>query len=387
MKRWLEAAAASGMFGFGLVMALLGAVLPLLAERLNFQLASAGDMFLAMNAAMLIVTIATGPLLDRFGTRPALLIAPVLSAAAVSGIALAGSYAALVAAGIALGFGGGVLNAATNMLVADLYEDPREKNAALNRLGVWFGVGAVFLPFSVGTLLSGLCLTRILLVAAGLSLAPSVLSAILRFPAPKQAGGVPLSAMLGLARNPLVLAFAFLLFFQSGNEFVLSGYMTTFLTTHTGVSIQTASYVLAGYWVAVMTSRVLLSRLLLKWNGSRVVLLSAFGVMASVLLLVSSASLGMAVAAILLLGLCISPIFPTTLGVAGTAFAAHSGTVFGFLIAVALCGGMTQPWIVGHAGQSFGLRYALLAPVLAAGGIALLQTWIARRLPVEPEAK
>jgi MFS transporter, FHS family, glucose/mannose:H+ symporter len=383
---WLEIAAAAGMLGFGLVMALLGAILPLLSQRLGIELAAAGNLFLAMNAAMLAITVVIGPVVDRFGARPALIAAPLASAAAVCLVALAGGFAELLLAGVLLGLGGGVLNAATNVLVADLHDDPHEKSAALNRLGLFFGVGAVLVPFSVGVLLQQLGLKTILLAAAGVSALPAAFALALRFPAPKQSGGLPLKAMAGLVRNPLVVAFALLLFCQSGNEFVLSGYLATFLTREVGLSMQQASYLLAGYWIAVMTSRVALSRLLLIWEGRSVVQFSAAGVAVLIVLLAQAHSPEAAALGVLALGLAISPIFPTTLGLAGGRFAELSGSVFGFIISVALCGGMTEPWIVGHLGQAAGLRAALLVPAGAAVCILFLQTLIRRMLSASPAA-
>lgn len=67
---WLSIAAYTGMFTFGIVMALLGAILPLISQRLHFGLAQAGNLFFALNLAMLITTLALGPLLDRFGMAP-----------------------------------------------------------------------------------------------------------------------------------------------------------------------------------------------------------------------------------------------------------------------------------------------------------------------------
>jgi hypothetical protein len=43
-RGWLTAAAYAGMFGFGVVMALLGAILPIVSERLHFNLAQAGNL-------------------------------------------------------------------------------------------------------------------------------------------------------------------------------------------------------------------------------------------------------------------------------------------------------------------------------------------------------
>ena len=58
------------MFVFGLVLALLGAVLPLVSARIGFDLARAGNLFLGMNFSMLVTMLALGPLMDRFGKKP-----------------------------------------------------------------------------------------------------------------------------------------------------------------------------------------------------------------------------------------------------------------------------------------------------------------------------
>ncbi|HEV2213270.1 MAG TPA: hypothetical protein VGS99_07965 [Gammaproteobacteria bacterium] len=46
------------MFVFGIVMALLGAILPSLAGRLRFNVRDIGSLFLVMNFAMLVCSLA-----------------------------------------------------------------------------------------------------------------------------------------------------------------------------------------------------------------------------------------------------------------------------------------------------------------------------------------
>jgi MFS transporter, FHS family, glucose/mannose:H+ symporter len=371
----LSAAAYSGMFGFGVVMALLGAILPLISKRLGFDLAHAGTLFLVMNGAMLVTTVSLGPLLDRFGLRPTFLIAPLFVAAALGLIAGTGGYAGLVAAVILLGIGGGALNQATNTLVADLHEDARRKSAALNLLGVFFGFGALFVPFTIGVLLNSLGLAIILTAAGALVLLTPVMSAVLRFPPPRQSAGVGVSQVGRLAAKHLVMALACLLFFESGNEFILGGYITTHLMTSLGVSIGSASYMLAAYWTAIMLMRIVLSGILRRVGPETLMIVSALGVGASTALLILSPSPAVAAIAVFLIGASIAAIFPTTLGVAGAHYPEHSGTVFGILIGVGLVGGMTMPWLAGQIGQRYGVRWGLALVVVNACAIACL--WLA----------
>jgi fucose permease len=267
---------------------------------------------------------------------------------------------------VVLGVGGGALNQATNTLIADLHVDASRKSAALNLLGVFFGFGALFVPFTIGALLAALGLNRILYVAVLLAMVPAAISVVLAFPAPQQREGVPLARVLGYARQPLVLVFAFLLFFESGNEFLLGGYITTFLTRSLGASVSTASYLLAGYWGALMLGRIVLSRILLRVSGETLILASALGVAASVALLIFSPSLAIAGIAVILLGFSIAAIFPTVLGLAGSRYASHSGTVFGILIGVALVGGMTLPWFAGRVSETRSVTAGLCVAIVDA---------------------
>jgi len=360
------------MFGFGIVMALLGAILPLLSQRVHFDLAQAGNLFLAMNGAMLATTLALGPLVDRFGLRAPLIVAPLFVAAALGLIAGAAGLPALFTAIVLLGIGGGALNQASNTLIADLHEEPSRKSAALNLLGVFFGVGALFVPFTIGALLRTLGFAGILDIALALTLVTGALSLGLRFPIPRQHEGVSLQAVLRLAREPLVITLCFLLFFESGNEFLLGGYLTSWLTRNLHASVTAASWLLAAYWASLMTARIVLSRVLRRGSGVAWIGGSALGVAVSVGLLLLSTTMVAAACAGVLLGLSIAAIFPTTLGVAGARYPSHSGTVFSLLIGLALTGGMIIPWLAGRIAEAHGLTAALLLAIVDAIGIFIL---------------
>jgi fucose permease len=300
-------------------------------------------------------------------------------AAALLMMAHAPSYAVLLGSVALLGVGGSALNGGSNTLIADLHDDPARKGSALNLLGVFFGFGALVIPFSVGALVGRLGLAAVLYIPAAFSVATAIVFAALAFPAPRHAHGVPLAQTLKLARNPLVLLFGFTLFCQSGNEFVFAGYFSTFLTREEGMSVSSASYVLAAFWTSIMLARVAASRVLLRVPGEKVVLASAAGTAAGIVALALAPSAPFAVAAILFTGIATSAVYPTVLGLAGTAFAEYSGTVFGILFSIALVGGMLAPWGLGHLAEAQGMRTGLVLPFACAAGIFVLQAIAARR--------
>jgi len=364
------------MFLFGIAAALLGATLPLLSERLQIGLARVGTLFLVMNACMLASSFALGALQDRFGMRPPLVAGPLVVGAALLVVAGAESYAQLLLAVALLGAGGSALNGASNALVADLYEDPAAKGAALNLVGVFFGVGALIIPFAIGLLLRAVGLHGILVAGAVLCLLVAVANALPAYPLAKQAGGLSLAEAARLVRDPLVLLLGLLLFFQSGNEFIVGGYTTTLLTNEMGMSVGAASYALAGYWAALMLTRAWLGRGRSSLTGGRLVLASAGASAVVAALLVTAPGASLAVAMVVALGATLAGIFPAVLGVAGSRFPAHSGTVFGILFTMALSGGMTLPWATGQAAAAWGLRPALGLVVLQFVAVLALQ-WFA----------
>jgi MFS transporter, FHS family, glucose/mannose:H+ symporter len=368
------------MFLFGVVMALLGAILPTLSGTLHFGLSQVGTLFLTMNFCMLVASLAFGPLMDRFGLKPLLALGPLLIAAALLVVATANAYAHLLWAVAVLGCGGGAVNNAANTLVADLHDDPKRKAAALNLLGMFFGFGALFIPLGIGLLLETVGLGWLLLGAALVCLTVAAHNALVSFPAPKQAQRLPLGEVAGFLRSPLVLLLGALLSFQSGSEFVLGGYLSTLLTAEIGMSVAAASYALAAYWAAMMAARAALSRALLHLSAHRLILGCAAASAASVALLAAARGPVQAVVAVVVTGAALAGIFPTVLGVAGSRFASHSGTVFGILFTMALTGGMTIPWLTGHVAARVGLRLALGLTVAQFLAVFALQTAIGRTL-------
>jgi fucose permease len=357
------------MFIFGIVMALLGAIMPSLSARLHFEAADIGALFLAMNGAMLASSLVLGLVMDRFGMKLPLAAGPLLVAATLLMITGAATFSSLLPALVLLGIGGAALNGATNTLTADLHTDARRKSAALNRLGVFFGFGALFLPFVMGALLAWYSLQTILGATAALCVAAGVSAALLRFPAPKQRNALPVAAMPAFLRSPLVLIFALLLFLESGVEFALGGFISMYLTRDMAIaSVSKASWILAGYWASIMTSRAVLSRISLGIDPYRILLLCACGACAGAVLAGVAPAPSMAALAIVLCGCSLAGIYPTALGIAGDRFQSHSGTVFGILFTVALAGGMLLPWAAGQIGSAVGLRWAfgMIAAAFAA---------------------
>ena len=374
----LQASAWAGIFVFGLVMAILGAILPSLFERIGFGAAAAGSLFLTMNFAMLVTTLFFGPLVDRFGFKSVLAVSALLVAAAFLVLSRAGSYGLVLGAAVVLGLGGGGLNGGTNALTSDLHEGEK-RAAALNVLGIFFGFGALSVPFLIGTLEQALGLGRILALACFLSLVPFVVYVVLRFPPAKQPQGFPLKSAAAVVRSPLLWLTAFILFFQSANEFTVGGWISTYLQKVFGVGPGPAALVLAGYWAAIMGGRLLSSRIVRAVRSEALIIGSAALALAAALLMILAPSGALAAAGAVLIGFGFAAIYPTTLGLVGGRFAGLTGTAFSVVIAVGLVGGMLAPWLAGRIAEASSLRHGLIIPAVDCALIILLALLVRRR--------
>jgi fucose permease len=374
----LQASAWAGIFVFGIVMAILGALLPSLFERIGFGAGAAGNLFLTMNFSMLVTSLCFGPLVDRFGFKALLAVSALLVAGAFLLLSRATSYGLVLAAAVVLGIGGGGLNGGTNALTSDLHEGEK-RASALNVLGIFFGFGALSIPFLIGTLRDVLGLDKILWLATGLALVPFVIYTVLRFPKAKQAQGFPLREAAPIVRSPLLWLAALILFFQSGNEFTVGGWISTYLENTFGFGPGPAALVLAGYWAAVMAGRLVSSRLVHKVGNERLILGSAALALVAAALMAFAPSGAAAAAGAVAIGLGFAAIYPTTLAIVGGRFAAFTGTAFSIVISVGLVGGMLAPWLAGKIAEASSLRRGLVIPVFNCAMIVVLTTLLARQ--------
>jgi len=361
----------AGIFVFGIVMAILGAILPSLFERIRFNKSEAGNLFFVMNLAMLGMSVVFGPVVDRFGYRIFLASSALLVALSFLLFTFAPSYSLLLAAAALLGVGGGGLNGGSNALTSDL--NPESRSAALNLLGIFFGFGALLIPFLIGTLLGRLGLKAILGIAAFLSLIPVLFFLWLRFPAAKHAQGFPLRRAAQVMRSPLLWLCGFLLFFQSGNEFTVGGWISTYLNENFRFSPMSASLVLAAYWGAMMVGRLIVSRKLVRiLKNETLILGSVVLALVGTIFMAAAPSGVLASVGVVLTGLGFAAIFPTTLAIAGEAFSELTGTAFSIIFMVALSGGMLAPWLAGKLANASGMRAGFIIPVVSCAMIIAL---------------
>lgn len=375
-------AACLGMLTFGIVLTLLGAILPALIDRFAVDKAHAGSLLSLMSLGILAGSVVFGPVADRFGYRLLLVACTGLILAGVEGIAAAPSFGWLRGAVFVVGFGGGILNGGTNALVADISEEGR--GAGLSLLGVFFGLGAFGLPFTLGFLVDRFAYTTLVAGLGLLVLVPLLFAAAIRFPAPKQAQGFPLRRSLLLLREPVLWLFGLMLFLQSGMEITASGWTTTYVDEVLGLAPADALFFLSLFWLGMILARLTLGWALKRASPARVLLACLGAAFVGAVLLLTARGLPLAAPGILLLGAGLAAGFPVVLGYVGDRFPDLSATAFGIVLVMALSGGTLLPYLAGVIGEPFGLRASLLVLPASLTLMAVLLGLALRRLTAAP---
>ena len=143
-----------------------------------------GTLTALLPLGILVGSLIFGPVVDRFGYRWMLVGASLIVGVALEGMAFSESKKLVQLFVFAIGFGGGILNGATNALAADVSEG--ERGAKLSLLGVFFGIGALAMPFTIATLSHRFSMSTIVAAIGALVLAPVVFCLAIQFPPPKQ---------------------------------------------------------------------------------------------------------------------------------------------------------------------------------------------------------
>jgi FHS family glucose/mannose:H+ symporter-like MFS transporter len=380
-RRSVLAAAYLGMLVFGIVLTTLGAVLPSVIERFGIDTAVAGTLFLLMSFGILAGSLVFGPLVDRHGYKWLLVASAALIFVGLEGIAFAPSMGALRVAVLVIGFGGGIVNGGVNALVADV-SAAGERGAAISLLGVFFGVGAVGVPFALGMFLGNSSYTAIIAGVGVVVLGALAFIAVTRFPAPKQAQGFPIAEGARLVRDPVLLVFGLMLFLESGVELTVGGWTSTFFRDELRVTSERALVFLSLYWLGMMLARLVLGGVLRRTAPARALLACIAVALVGAALMIGTTGLAAAAIGVFLLGVGFAATFPVVLGFVGDRYAHLSGTAFSIVFVMALTGGMILPYLTGVLGARYGLRMSFLVVPIALVGIVVLLGVVRRRTTV-----
>lgn len=365
-----------GMLLFGISLITLGSIATDLQAKFSLDPIGTGTLFSILPFGILAGSFIFGPVCDRYGYKILLISACVGMFAGFQGIAYSPSLAILKISVLVFGIGAGIVNGATNALVADISDEHRGANLSL--LGVFFGLGALGMPLVLGLLLGHVEPFKVVAMVGWLTLAVALLYGLVRLP-PAKPQTTELSAKWSNLFSLLLILIAFFLFFQSALEAIVNNWATTYLMKH-GIAKEDALFALSLHIAGMVVARLL--------TGSVFRRVSQVGIMWSCLVLLAAgiflmqigATFPVTAAGLILSGAGLSGGFPIMLGFVGERFASLSGTAFSFVFVVALVGNMLINYLMGVIVHQYGVEHLTTVSYIQIGAMGALFFFIVKKL-------
>jgi len=374
-------------FTFGMITNVLGVVIPEVKAQYQLSYFAAGFLAFGFFIAYGIFSIPTGLLMDRFGAKPLVLLGVTLMAVGCLVIAWAQNYPLMLAMIFAVGVGVTVLQTAGNPLVQHL-DRPENYHRNLTLTIGFCGIGAFLGPFLLAFIRGmGHGWQTLYILFTILCLVLMVPLAFSRFPTTTGTGDRFRADLLGrILKNPLIFAYALGVFFYVGAEVGTASWIVSFFERVHGLAarvanVESASFfgrllptlpamVVALFWGLQGIGRLVSGAVLNTFGSRRILRLYSFMAVVSLLVAVFGSQTITAV------GFAACGFFTSvliTLIMSGTinTFAENHGTISG-LLCTAIMGGALLPPLVGLAGDHYGMRMAMMVPVLSFAYVFLL---------------
>ncbi|HVE12474.1 MAG TPA: MFS transporter [Elusimicrobiota bacterium] len=342
---------------------LRGPLLPLMSARFSLDYARAAAFMGAGTAGSLAVNAAAPRLLERRGERTFLLLCAGLLLASFVLAGAAGGVGLLLTAGALWGGGVSGLGMASNLLVVRGSAE-RVRARAVSALHLLYGfvsvLPALYLAAAHG---AGWGWERTLLAPAGL--AAALLAAVWRWTPRGSARGAP-ALGTGPERRRSIVPAAGLALYVVG-EVLTSMWMPSYLHWR-GWSLEAASKVLGGFFLALGLSRLILAAL-----GGRP---PGRGFRAACLLAaIACLALGMSAApwALAAVGFCLGPVFPSSVASLSLSHPERIQRILSLVYVLFTLGLALGHPLLGLAADHLSMQAAYALPgVFLAGSLVLL---------------
>lgn len=370
-------AACMGILVFGIGIITLGSVAPALQVKFLLSEIQIGAIFSVLPFGILTGSLLFGPWCDRYGYKGILVLALLIMAVGFGGIAWLTAFPPLVVLVFFFGVAGGIINGGVSALVADISTD--NKSADLALMGVFFGLGALGLPFLLGTLQATVSVEYILLVAGLIALLTAVWFLFISLPPPKNVNGFPLAKGAKMLGDTFLLVSGFFLFFQSAFEGIINNWTTLYLRDVHQVSDQIALFSLSAYMTGMTIMRLLYGSVFRKVKPSTIVGVSMAMLLAASTIIQVGGSETVIMAGMLLFGAGLGCGFPVMLGLIGNLYSQLSGTAFSIAFVLALTGNMLLNYLMGLLADRLGIYFYAWMVLFAAVAMSILGFFVFRK--------
>ena len=353
----------------GLPDSLLGSAWPVMHMEFGVPISYAGAVSMMIAAGTIISSLLSDRLTRKLGTGRVTAISVGMTAAALFGFSISGTYWMTLLWAIPYGLGAGSVDAALNNYVALHYASRH-----MSWLHCFWGVGA-----SVGPVIMGAAITGGRGWNGGyriISILQIILTAILVFSLPlwkgrgeekKENEAAPLSLrqIIGIpgAKSVMVCFFCYCALEQTTGLWA-----STFLVLRWNVSAEQAATLAGLFFIGITTGRAISGFATFKFNDSQMVRIGQGIMLAGIIIMLLPISKTLAMIGIVAIGVGCAPVYPSLIHSTPDHFGADkSQAIIGLQMASAYLGTCLMPPLFGVLANalSIGLMPFYLLALLA----------------------
>lgn len=350
--------------------------------------AGLSDMQLGWIGTLLFVGLTAGlvvcsPLADRWGARTFVLVGNALIAGGLGLMAAAPSYGVLLLAAFIMGMGTGVLDMILSPIVAAL--QPEHRTSAMNWLHSFYAIGKIMITVTASLAIS-LSVTwpvfgwRNLCIAV-IAVPVVTMIGFVRTPLPPLvAEDKQRTSSLTLLRSvPFLIAMVAMLL-AGATELGMAQWLPAYAEKGLGYPKWVSTQALAAFAVAMAIGRMGGGWISRHVRPMRLLILCCGGSIATYLVGAFYPQPIIALAASIGVGLAVSVLWPTVLGITADRFPLGGAMMFGILSASGNAGGVVNIAIGSIADRS-SLHVALATVALCPAIMVGLLVWLSRQHP------
>ena len=353
----------AGQLGFiptGVIVTILGPMLPILIARWALNDTQAGNLFLVQFLGSMTGVLLSGVLLAKLGFRPAFLLGLVFMAVGISTIYAPVLWMGLIAAAV-LGLGQGFIIPTDNLMVAEISPDSRA--TAVSLLNFYWGVGAVFCSLAIAwaymhhllLLFRGAVALFLVLLALG----------VRRLPFPGKLHAEKSGLAWGqLLREPEFWLFSAVFFLYPGAETAVGGWISAYVTRMGHAEMGPAMP--AFFWSALTLGRGCAGPVLRRVSEHNVLRTGFATATVGIAIMLWTSTLTGAIVSAVIVGLSYAILYPVNVARLSQHFGPSARAIGSIMFALAGLGPALVPKWVGMVSTMTGnLRVGLTVPLVA----------------------
>jgi fucose permease len=308
-----------GIFTYGMIAAMLGTILPELSRRFQLTPNQNGKIGMMQAIGLMFGGFFAGPLLDLQGKKVGMLLSLALIGLALAGLRAAKGYVPIASAMFVLGTGGGALVTSAFAVANDIQVSWLQGAAVFNAVNLFFGLGGLVTPLIAARLFRN-DVPKLLLFAMTVALVALVFNALTEMAPPSGKVSFQAEQVSSLITSPVLLLLSFALFLYVACEVGVWNWLARHLIAQGVPDAKALTILSLGFALGLLLGRVAVVPVLGSVTPKMVLLGAALLMAVTTYIMLQTANASTAWVLVFLAGIAMAPVFPTALGLVGTAF-------------------------------------------------------------------